>query len=107
MYNSYMPRPSQKSPPRRARRSDPTQVTTAAARAGFADIVNRAAYGKERIVLTRRGRRIAAVVPFEDVAALERIEDAIDLREAKKALAEYARVGKAVTLEELKRKYRL
>ena len=34
------------------------------ARKDLADILNRAAYGKERVVLTRRGKDVAAIVPM-------------------------------------------
>ena len=40
------------------------------ARQGFADTINRAAYGKERVVVRRRGKEIAAVVPIERLAPL-------------------------------------
>ena len=46
-------------------------LSTAAARDSFARVVNRAAYGKERVVLTRRGKPLAAVVPIEDVKQLD------------------------------------
>lgn len=39
------------------------------ARDQFADVVNRAAYGGEITYVTRRGRRLAAVVPAAHVAA--------------------------------------
>ena len=77
----------------KARQHHDLQVSTVKARANLAEVINRAVYGRERIVLTRRGKRIAAVVPFEDVRILERLEDEIDIREAKKALAEYDRTG--------------
>jgi prevent-host-death family protein len=35
----------------------------------FSEAINRAAYGKERIFVTRRGRRLAVIVPVEDVMA--------------------------------------
>jgi prevent-host-death family protein len=44
--------------------------TTGEARRRFAEIVNKAAFGKERIALLRRGRKIAAVVPFSDMKRL-------------------------------------
>lgn len=31
------------------------------------DELNRAAYGKERVVVTRRGKALAAIVPIEDM----------------------------------------
>ncbi len=58
------------------------QVNTVDARAQFSEIINRAAFGKERIILTRRGKEIVAVVPIEDVKLLEALEDRIDLEEA-------------------------
>ncbi len=63
-------------------------ITTGKAREQLSNVINRAAFGKERVVLTRRGKEIAAVVPIEDVKLLEEIEDRIDLEEARAALAE-------------------
>ena len=58
------------------------------ARQHFADTINRVAYRGERIVLYRRGKDLVAVVPISDLAALEKIEDQLDVEAAKKALAE-------------------
>ncbi|MCY3021200.1 MAG: type II toxin-antitoxin system Phd/YefM family antitoxin [Planctomycetota bacterium] len=66
----------------------------------FPELLKRAARDKERIVLTSRGRKVAAVVPIEDLKALEELEDRQDVEDAKKALAE---PGKSITLAELKR----
>ena len=63
-------------------------ITTADARKNFADIVNTVAYGKEPIVLTRRGQEIAALISIEELHLLEKIEDYIDIKDAKKALEE-------------------
>jgi len=65
-----------------------TKVSTADARKNFADIVNKVAYGKEPIVLTRRGQDIAALVSIEELELLQQIEDHIDIEDAKQALAE-------------------
>ncbi|MFQ5619192.1 MAG: type II toxin-antitoxin system Phd/YefM family antitoxin [Rhodospirillales bacterium] len=77
------------------------RIPTVKARDEFSDLVNRAAYGKERVVLTRRGKALAAVVPLEDVELLERLEDRIDLDEARAALAEVRDDG-TVSWEEIK-----
>jgi prevent-host-death family protein len=69
------------------------QVNTVNARAQFSEIINRAAFGKERVTLTRRGKEIVAVVPIEDVKLLEALEDKIDLEEAREALAETKKKG--------------
>jgi prevent-host-death family protein len=63
-------------------------MTTADARKNFADIVNTVAYGKEPVVLTRRGQEIAALISIEELQLLQRIEDHIDIEDAKKALEE-------------------
>jgi len=78
-----------------------TKVSTAEARNEFSEILNRASFGKERIVLTRRGKDLAAVVPMEDLELLERLEDRIDLEDARAALMEVRESG-AVTWEKLK-----
>jgi len=78
-----------------------SEFSTADARNNFSDVVNRAGYGKERVVLTRHGRRVAAVIPIEDLELLERIEDRLDLEAARAALAEDA--GETVAWEEVKR----
>jgi len=63
-----------------------TKISTADARKDFANIVNKVAYGKESIVLTRRGQEIAALVSIEELELLQQIEDYIDIEDAKKAL---------------------
>ena len=63
-------------------------ITTADARKNFADIVNTVAYGKEPVVLTRRGQEIAALVSIEELQLLQKIEDHIDIEDAKIALDE-------------------
>ncbi len=65
-----------------------TKVTTVNARQQFADIINKSAYAKERIVLTRRGKDVVALVPIEDLKLLEEIEDRLDIEAARKALKE-------------------
>jgi antitoxin (DNA-binding transcriptional repressor) of toxin-antitoxin stability system len=63
------------------------------AREEFADAINRAAFGNERIVLRRRGRAIAAVVPIDDLRLLEDLDDRQDLLDARAALAEANKKG--------------
>ena len=61
------------------------KLTASAIRQNFADILNRAAYGGERIIVHRRNKPVAAVVPIEDLELLERLEDEIDVAAARKA----------------------
>lgn len=78
------------------------QVTTVDARKQISEIINRAAFGKERITLTRRGKEIAALVPIEDMKLLEALEDRIDLEEARAALSESKKKG-TVSWEKMRR----
>jgi prevent-host-death family protein len=72
------------------------------AKAHFAEVVNRAAQGKERIMLTRGGKPLAAVIPVEDLEVIEAIEDAVDRDEIRKALKEVEAEG-IIPWEEVKR----
>lgn len=65
-----------------------SKVSTVEARERFSDIINRAAFGKERVVLTRRGKELAAVVPIEDMRLLEELENYMDVEAARQALKE-------------------
>lgn len=76
-------------------------VTTVAARNEFSAIVNRAAFGKERVILKRRGKAIAAVVPIDDVELLETMEDQCDIADALAARREARRKG-TKSLEKLR-----
>ena len=70
-------------------------------RKSFADTLNRVAYGKERLVLHRRGKNVAAMVPVEDLALLEELETRLDLEEVRAALAETRKKG-TISWEKLK-----
>jgi prevent-host-death family protein len=65
-----------------------SSLNSTKARDGFADTINRAAYGKERVIVERRGKPIAAVVPIEDLHLLEQLEDQQDALAAQKILAD-------------------
>ncbi len=66
-------------------------ITASEARDEFAEVINRVAYGRERIVIRRREKELAAVIPMEDLRLLERLveqeEDRIDAEEAEKIMA--------------------
>ncbi len=65
-----------------------TTLSTVKARENLSDLVNRSAYGKERVVLTRRGKGVAAMIPIEDLKLLEAIEDRLDLEDIEQALVD-------------------
>lgn len=77
------------------------KVSTADARKNLADIVNKVAYNKEPVVLTRRGQDVAALVSIEEFELLQQIEDHIDIEDAMQALAES---GDNISAEEVWKK---
>ena len=71
------------------------------ARDDFAEVINRVAYRGERILLQRRGKDVVAMVPVEDMALIEMLENRIDVTEARKALEETRKDG-TIAWEDLK-----
>src|SRR5512138_3897229 len=54
------------------------ELPASVARESFSETLNRVTYRKERVVIRRHGRGIAAVVPMEDYEILERLQDQAD-----------------------------
>ncbi len=75
-----------------------TEIGVADIRANLADVINRVAYGGERIVLQRRGKQVLAVVSMEDLELLNAIEDRADVKASLRARKEKG----AVSLEKVK-----
>jgi len=69
------------------------RMNTSDVRHDFAEVINRAAYRGERIVLHRRGKDVAAIISVEDLELLERLEDENDIKAAKAALREAKKKG--------------
>ena len=76
------------------------KITTAEARKNFADVVNNVAYGKDTVVLTRRGKELAALVSIEDLQLLQQLEDNHDIEDAWNIKDE---PGKNIKLSDLKK----
>jgi prevent-host-death family protein len=74
-----------------------TRLNVSKAREEFPEIVNRAAYGNERTIVSRRGKDLAAVIPIEDLRLLERLAqdemDRSDIEDARAALMEAEEKG--------------
>jgi prevent-host-death family protein len=82
--------------------SEAPSVPLARARDELADLVNRASYGGERVILTRRGRTVAALIPAGDLDLLEALEDERDARLAQQSRRESAERGdKPVPFEDV------
>ncbi|MEI6790100.1 MAG: type II toxin-antitoxin system Phd/YefM family antitoxin [Myxococcaceae bacterium] len=59
--------------------------TTREARENFSEIVNLAAFSKNRVPLTRRNKTVAFLVPIEDIETIQAYEDAMDLAECNRS----------------------
>jgi len=77
-------------------------MSVAQIRQEFAEALNQAAYGKKRVVITRRGKQLAAVVPIEDFRVLEERDERLALEQAKAAWEE-AKEKDTISVEEAKR----
>ena len=69
--------------------------------------MTRAAYGKERVVVTRRGKPLAAIVPIEDMAILDALGEERDAKLIATRRASWLRSGrKASPIEKVEKKHR-
>jgi prevent-host-death family protein len=80
------------------------RMTMTAARRELSEAVNRMVYGKgEPIVLSRRGKDLAAIVPLADLKLMEEIENQVLLREIQARKKNPKR--KEISLAQLLKKY--
>lgn len=63
-----------------------TRLAVSKVHEDFSGTINRVAKKRERIILHRRGKDIAALVSLEDLALLEELEDRLDVEAALKVL---------------------
>ncbi len=82
------------------------EFTFSDARSHLAEIANEVAYAGKRAILTRKGKKIVAIVSIEDLETLQAIEDRIDLDDARKALLDVKKHG-TVSWDSIKRKLAL
>jgi prevent-host-death family protein len=68
--------------------------------------MNRVAYGKERLVITRHGRELAALVPIEDLHVTARLRRFVARKDVARALADLD-AGKAASWEQLRKELAL
>lgn len=78
-----------------------TTVPATELREHASEMVNRVAYGDEELVLTRRGKPIAALISLAALKQLHRLEDARDVLEAA-AARDDVRTHGAVSWESVK-----
>ena len=80
-----------------------TEITVSDARARLADVVDAARVGHDPVFLTRRGRRVAAVIDADDLERLiEAAEDLADIEAARAARAEMDSGEAAIPWDQVK-----
>lgn len=79
-----------------------TRMGVSDAREHLGDVVDRARYTQERVVLTKRGREVGAIISIDDLKLLEMLEDQLDIKEARLALEESQ--GERVSYDEVRKK---
>ena len=62
-------------------------LTTVEARDNFAELIDRAALSSERIVITRHGEPMAALISLEDLELVEEIERRLERKQRRRAAA--------------------
>ena len=67
-----------------------SEIPASKAREQLSELINQVAYGKEPVVLTRRGKKLVAIIPIEDLERIEEIEEAEDLQDVEETLARLA-----------------
>lgn len=77
-------------------------MNSAQAKSKFSELVGRAAYGRERIVIKRKGKPIAALIGIEDLMRFEKMEEEIDTQLLKEAMEI---PGKMISISEVIREY--
>ncbi len=79
-----------------------TTIPITGAREHLADLGNRVSLRGERVIVERRGKKLFALVPVEDLELLERMEDNLDLEAIRAAKKEpsipFAKVKKELGL---------
>jgi prevent-host-death family protein len=80
-----------------------SKLSASVARQQFSDILSRAEYRGERVIVHRGKKAVAAVVPIEDVDLLQRLEEELDLAAARDALKD----PRTIPWETIKKKLKL
>ena len=76
------------------------------ARSHLTDIVNEVAYGGERVILTRKGKKLVAIISLDDFEIFEALEDQLDLSVAELVDKDIKKHG-TIPWDEAKRKLKL
>ncbi len=77
-------------------------LTTVEARDNFAELIDRAALSSERIVITRHGEPMAALVSLEDLELVEEIERRLERRHRRRTASPPRRPESQPTAEQMR-----
>ena len=77
-------------------------LTTVEARDNFAELIDRAALSAERIVITRHGEPMAALVSLDDLELVEEIERRLERRARRRGVAPTRRPEAQPTAEQMR-----
>lgn len=76
------------------------QLSIAEASQHFSELIKNTTAKKQRTLITQSGHNVAVLLPLEDLALLQKVEDILDYQEAIEALDE---PGENISLEALKK----
>lgn len=79
-----------------------TRMGVSDARESLGEVVDRARYTHERVVLTKRGKEVGAIISMDDLKLLEMLEDQLDIKAAREAIEESR--GERSPYEEVRKK---
>lgn len=80
------------------------RISASDLRRDASEVISQVAYRGERVIVRRRGRDVAALVPMEDLQRIEALDDERDAKESERALREFKKSGDAaVPLDEVAR----
>lgn len=89
------------------RRLGDEDISIAELRAHLGDLVGRVSYKHDRIVITRHGKPVAALISASDMEKFQELEDWNDIRAAEAAERETRRAGGPIPWEKVKRELNL
>jgi prevent-host-death family protein len=102
--NGKLPRKQIVEPPRRLGDED---ISIADLRARLGDLVSRVSYKHDRVVITKHGKPVAALISASDMEKFEELEDLNDIQAAKASDRETKKAGGPILWSTFKRELKL
>ena len=83
----------------KAVKEEMTTLSTVELRANLSDVLGRVRHAHERIVITKSGKPVAGLIPYDELEAIEALEEDLD----RKAVAKARKEGGRHLLEDVKK----